>query len=152
MALDVRSDAPARPCYTPRVTGHVAPCSYRDARHALGMTQHELAQLLYCSERTIRRIERGETIPMCIIQRNLTRIAGRTRDRQRTRLCKLPNTDITIYRIDIEAYERYNLGRAIGWRHWPGYRRAAWRRWRNYYARVRAEQDAGRAIILWRNQ
>src|ERR1700691_3849403 len=110
-------------------------------RSNLGWTQAHLARVADTTERTIRRIEKGLTLPQAATQRRLL-IAVR----KRLPADVLP--DIKMRTINPRSMEYY-LGRARGWRHWNVHTRGIFRRWRLWYRHVLAEQDAGRCVIVY---
>ena len=108
------------------------------ARTRLGVTQCDLAAFLGCSERTIRRIERGEGIPLPVFQRLL-------RDVVASRPAK---ATIKTYRINAASMWRY-LGPTRGWQHWPWHRRGRWLRWSRFYKQAQRDEQLGRARIVY---
>ena len=105
-------------------------------RAQLGVTKSDLAAYLGCSERTIRRMERGESIPLPIFQRLLREKAIQSQ----------PEIKVKTYRINAASMWRY-LGKTRGWQRWPWHRRGRWLRWKRFYEHVRSEEQMGRCRI-----
>jgi transcriptional regulator with XRE-family HTH domain len=116
-------------------------------RRSAGLSRRELALRSHLSESTIQRIEKDLAIPRHATQHLLLRtLLGMPRKIED----ELENQAV-IYEVNPQAMAYYT-GKALGWRHWPGWRRAQWTRWRIFYSRIRLEADSGRALLKFRQR
>ena len=113
-----------------------------ELRAVLGISQAKLARLAGISRHSVIRAELGHAIPSALVQRALARVAERHLKRIRAEV------QVPIHRVNLRRMDLCLGKPGPQWKHWSGQQRACYLSHRARYKKIRADAEAGRAMIL----